>query len=96
VDQIVQVLGSLLVLTAFVAAQRTSLTEIEIATSASSAGVEGFPANTESVSAPLIFAAAPLASGVPTVSTLERSLGGLHDAKARGGPWVRFGDVQAM
>ena len=45
---------------------------------------------------PTIEAGAPLASGVPTVSTAERPTGGLQDSNASGGPWVRFGAVQVL
>jgi hypothetical protein len=41
------------------------------------------------------FAAAPLASGVPTVTEPDVETGGLHDGNASGGPWVRFGAVHA-
>src|SRR5215207_11737451 len=41
-------------------------------------------------------AAAPFASGVPTVTKLDDCTGGLHDGNASGGPCVRFGAVQVL
>jgi hypothetical protein len=41
-------------------------------------------------------AAAPFASGVPTVRLCDNCVAGLHDGNARGGPCVRFGAVQAV
>src|SRR5262245_7169590 len=65
-----------------------------IATSESSGG-PGAPTITSSLMKPTEFAAAPLASGVPTVMFVDGCTGGLHDGNASGGPCVRFGAVQA-
>jgi hypothetical protein len=45
---------------------------------------------------PVLFAAAPLASGVPTVMDWDVWTGGLHDGNASGGPCVRLGVVHAL
>ena len=55
----------------------------------------GTPGITLNLTQPEEFAAAPFASGVPTVSCADDCAGGLHDACPSGGPWVRFGLVQA-
>jgi hypothetical protein len=42
------------------------------------------------------FAAAPFASGLPTVMLVEDWLGGLHEGNASGGPCVRFGATHGV
>src|SRR5687767_8039328 len=59
-------------------------------TSASSAGVPGSPTRVASRACPTEFAAAPFASGVPTVRYGDRLTGGAHDGWASGGPCVRL------
>jgi hypothetical protein len=44
----------------------------------------------------IAFAAAPFASGEPTVMAVDDCTGGLHDGNASGGPCVRFGAAQAL
>jgi hypothetical protein len=56
-------------------------------------GDDGFTAKVKN---PMEFAAAPFASGVPTVRNPDDCAGGLHDGKASGGPWVRFAAAQAL
>src|SRR5690349_16204583 len=51
---------------------------------------------TFSVADPTMCAAAPLASGVPTVRKFEACVGGLQDGKASGEPWVLFGAVHCL
>ena len=64
-----------------------------MATSASSAGVDGFPTTTNMVAFPTDCAGFEFASGVPTVSCAEVCAGELQEPNASGGPWVRSGDV---
>ena len=45
---------------------------------------------------PVMFAALPFVSGLPTVSCDEVWAGGLQDGNSRLGPWTRFGEVQAV
>src|SRR5687767_14027890 len=66
-----------------------------ISTSESS-GAPTAPTSTSSFTKPVMFAAAPLASGVPTVTEPDDWTGGLHDGNASGGPCVRFGVVHAL
>ena len=60
-----------------------------------SSGPPAAPAIALYCAKPFAFAAWPFDSGVPTVSWLDASTGGLQDADASGGPCVRFGAVQA-
>ena len=45
---------------------------------------------------PLELAAAPFASGVPTVSHADSGTGPLQDGNASGGPCVRFGALHGL
>ena len=59
--------------------------------SASSAAVAGSPSTDANFSDATDWAAAPFASGVPTVRNDEAWTGGVHEGNASGGAWVRFG-----
>jgi hypothetical protein len=61
-----------------------------------SSGGPGTPAITLILMNPTEFAAAPFASGEPTVNDVELWTGGLHDGNASGVPCVRFGDAHAL
>jgi len=69
-----------------VSVQRMSVADTDTFTS---------PDITLSVALPMKFAAAPLASGVPTVTFNEAWMGGAQEPNASGAPCVRFGLVQA-
>jgi hypothetical protein len=72
--------------------QRTSVT-FRVRKTLESLGGPGAPTCTSNLMNPTEFAAAPFASGVPTVKKLEGETGGLQEGNASGGPWVRFGAV---
>src|SRR5687767_9727989 len=69
---------------------------VDVITTSESSGGPGRPTTTRSFTFASAFAAAPLASGEPTVIALDAWTGGLHDGNASGGPWVRFGAVHAL
>src|SRR6187200_3035497 len=73
------------------ALQRRSVMPVSMPTSVSSTppGLK----NTVTRTSLKEFATAPLASGVPTVTALDRCAGGLHDGKASGGPCMRLSTV---
>jgi hypothetical protein len=58
--------------------------------------METSPEATLSRRKPNELAAAPFASGVPTVRWLDVWLGGVHDGDARGDPCAELGAVQAV
>jgi hypothetical protein len=62
-----------------VVVRRTSATETVKRASASSAAVDVLPTTDSTFTKPSIFAAAPLASGEPTVNCPEASAGGLQE-----------------
>ena len=61
-----------------------------------SLGGPGTPTITSIRIEPTEFAAAALASGVPTVTEPELGTAGLQDGNASGGPCVRFGAVHGL
>jgi hypothetical protein len=61
-----------------------------------SSGAPGVPTRTARRMEPTAFAAAPFASGEPTVMAVDDWTGGLHDGNASGGPCVRFGAAHAL
>ncbi len=63
---------------------------------ATSASFVPGPFVTTSLMKPIPFAAAPLASGEPSVMFGEVCTGGLQDEYASGAAWTRFGVVQAL
>ena len=75
---------------------RTSETFTPTLTSASSVVVDGLPASTLSTKAPVEFAAAPFASGVPTVRKSEVGTGGPQEPNESGAPCVLFGAAQGL
>ena len=60
-----------------------------------SSGRPGMPTSAPYRTDPTEVAAAPFASGVPTVRCAERWAGGLQDAKASGGPCTRVGALHS-
>src|SRR5688572_7280912 len=67
---------------------------LRVTSASSTAGVPALPGSTCRRTEPTEFAAAPFASGLPTVRCDDDWTGGLQDGCASGGPCSRFGAVQ--
>jgi hypothetical protein len=72
------------------ALQRMSVASEMMNTSESSTP-PGTPTFTISLANPMLFAAAPFASGEPIVTLFDVCTGGLQDGNTSGGPCVRLG-----